>query len=196
MKRTLALLFLLAAIPAQAQHLEVSGLGGYTTGSDIDKKTLGIQELKLKGSFTFGADIAYLFNPHVGVDVLWAHQQTAIRIGTSAGSADLFSMTAAQLHANVVYQPAGETGKLRPFLLAGLGVTNLSAQDMQGEMKFSWGVGAGLKWFPKAGLGARVHARYNPTRLNDAGGDYCDPFGFCQDKLSQFELLGGFIIRF
>jgi len=33
--------------------------------------------------------------------------------------------------------------------------------------------------------------------LNDEGsGDFCDPFGFCQSWLNQFELGGGLSFRF
>jgi hypothetical protein len=43
----------------------------------------------------------------------------------------------------------------------------------------------------------KFQAKYNPTRLNgDAEGSFCDPFGFCQSTLSQFELGGGFVFGF
>jgi len=32
--------------------------------------------------------------------------------------------------------------------------------------------------------------------LNDASSDFCDPFGFCQGSLKQFEILGGVVLRF
>ena len=36
------------------------------------------------------------------------------------------------------------------------------------------------------------------ARLGDGDADasFCDPFGFCQDWLHQFELTGGFLLRF
>ena len=34
------------------------------------------------------------------------------------------------------------------------------------------------------------------TYLNDASSDVCDPFGFCQDWLHQFELTAGVVVRF
>jgi hypothetical protein len=45
-------------------------------------------------------------------------------------------------------------------------------------------------------IGARLQAKYTPTDLNDKGSDFCDPFGFCQDWLHQFELTGGVVVRF
>ena len=41
---------------------------------------------------------------------------------------------------------------------------------------------------PRKKTGVTLHVSYNPTRLNDANSDYCDPFGFCQDSLKQFVL--------
>jgi hypothetical protein len=56
-------------------------------------------------------------------------------------------------------------------------------------------VGAGLKWLPSKRLGARLQARYVPTYLHDASSDFCDPFGFGQDWLHQFELTAGVVVR-
>jgi hypothetical protein len=41
-----------------------------------------------------------------------------------------------------------------------------------------------------------LQAKYAPTYLNDSGSDFCDPFGFCQSWLSQFELAAGVLFRF
>jgi len=35
-----------------------------------------------------------------------------------------------------------------------------------------------------------------PTMLNDESSDFCDPFGFCQGSLNQFEMTGGLVLRF
>jgi opacity protein-like surface antigen len=95
-----------------------------------------------------------------------------------------------------VYQLGSDGAGFRPFLTAGLGATRFSASDLESETKLSWALGAGLKWFRSARLGARLHARYNPTHLNDDSSDFCDPFGFCQGWLQQFEVMGGVVMRF
>jgi opacity protein-like surface antigen len=189
-------LVLLAAAPAFAQRNEISGLAGYTTPGHIDEKAVGITELETKGSFTWGATAGHFFSDHVGVEVSWTRQQSGLVIGTSAGTAELFDMKLDLLHGSFVYQLGGAQSRWRPFFLAGLGATFLDAEDLEGETKLSWAVGAGLKWFPSAKLGARLQARYAPTRLNDTSSTFCDPFGFCQGSLHQFELLGGVVLRF
>jgi hypothetical protein len=34
------------------------------------------------------------------------------------------------------------------------------------------------------------------NRLNESSSNMCDPFGFCQESLQQFEFAGGLVLRF
>jgi len=196
MKRLAALLCLLLPAPAFAQRNEIALLGGYTTAGDIDMKAVGIQALEVKGSFTWGVEAGRFFSDHIGLEASWSQQQSALRIGTAGGSADLFDMKLRLLHGSFVYRFGGTDAALRPFVLAGLGATFLSATDLESETKLSWAAGAGLAWLPSRRLGARLQARYAPTVLGDSSSDVCDPFGFCQGTLHQFELMGGLVLRF
>jgi len=196
MKRLAALLCLLLPAPAFAQRNEIALLGGYTTAGDIDMKAVGIQALEVKGSFTWGVEAGRFFSDHIGLEASWSQQQSALRIGTAGGSADLFDMKLRLLHGSFVYRFGGTDAALRPFVLAGLGATFLSATDLESETKLSWAAGAGLAWLPSRRLGARLQARYAPTVLDDSSSDVCDPFGFCQGTLHQFELMGGLVLRF
>jgi opacity protein-like surface antigen len=198
MRPWLTLALALVASPAFAQqHTELSLLAGWTSSSDIEQKARGIEGLELESGFTTWVFTAgRFFSPRLGVEVSFAEQDTEIVIATSAGSADLFDVTLQQVHANFVYAFAREGGTLTPFVFAGLGAAFLDASETDAETKFAWGLGAGLKWFPGSTFGARVQARYVPTRLDDAASDICDPFGFCQGSFQQFELTGGISIRF
>jgi len=196
MKRLAALLCLLLPAPAFAQRNEIALLGGYTTAGDIDMKAVGIQALEVKGSFTWGVEAGRFFSDHIGLEASWSQQQSALRIGTAGGSADLFDMKLRLLQGSFVYRFGGTDAALRPFVLAGLGATFLSATDLESETKLSWAAGAGLAWLPSRRLGARLQARYAPTVLGDSSSDVCDPFGFCQGTLHQFELMGGLVLRF
>jgi opacity protein-like surface antigen len=186
----------LCATPALAQRNEIGLLGGYTTSANIEKKTRGIETLKVDHGFTWGAELGRSLSDHFGVEVSWARQQTAMVIGTSAGSADLFDMKLDALQGNLLYRPGPPNARLESFLVAGFGATFLSAEGLDSETKFSWSVGGGVKWFPRKRVGARIEARYAPTVLGDSSSDVCDPFGFCQGELHQIELLGGVVLRF
>lgn len=196
MKRLMALAFLLIAPSAWAQKTELALLGGWTSSTDIENKAARIQELKLASGLTLGGALTRFFSPHLGAEVSFVQHLSAIRLTTATGEADLLDVGVGRLQGSVVYQFGMEGARVRPFLFGGLGATFLSSAYLEGETKLGWSMGAGLRWFPREQTGVRLHVRYNPTRLNDANSDYCDPFGFCQDSLKQFELLGGLVLRF
>lgn len=196
MKPLLAVALLLAAPSAWAQRTEVTLLAGYTTAGGIENKAPTVQELEIAGAFTWGLAAGHFFTPKLGVEASWSRQESALSLATSAGEAELFDLHVDQLHGSLAWQLGSEGARVRPFLLAGLGATIFSAQDLASETKFAWAVGAGLKWFPSRKVGARLQVRYNPTFLNDSSSDFCDPFGFCQGWLHQLELTGGLSVRF
>ena len=196
MRCLLVTVVLLLAAPAFAQQNEVALLAGYTTAGGIDMKARGIETLEIAGSFTWGLAATHFFSRHLGAEVSWTRQDGSMRLATADGSADLFDVDMRLLHGSVVYRFGAEDARFEPFVLAGLGAAFLSAPDLDGETKLAWNVGAGVRWWLAERMGARVQARYVPTRLNDSSSEFCDPFGFCQGTLHQFELLGGVVFRF
>ena len=181
----------------QAQSWEVSGLVGYTPSAAIDRRARELNQLDIDGGFTWGVQAARFFTTRWGGEVLWSQQSSALRIGTAAGATDLFTMTAGQLHGNIVYRFGAADARLQPFAFAGLGATFFRADDVPSETKLSLGVGGGLEYFWLGSIGVRGQFRYKPTMLDDASsGDFCDPFGFCQDTLQQVEFAAGAVVRF
>lgn len=201
MSRVLAFVAAMALIgssaPAQAQSWEVSGLAAFTPSAGLDNQAPELSELNIAGGFTWGIQGARLFGPRWGAELLWTQQASALRLETDDGSADLFTMTIAHLHGEVVYHLGVADAKLRPFVFGGLGATFFRADDLESDTKFSFGLGAGVKYFRWETIGIRAHFRYKPTIMNDEdAGRFCDPFGFCQGTLSQVEFAGGAIVRF
>jgi hypothetical protein len=188
---------LVAPSYARAQSWEVSGLAGFTPSVSLDKQASELSEVKIAGGFTWGIQGARLFGPRWAAEVLWTQQESALRVGTDAGTADLFTMTIGQLHGDVVYHFASTGTRLRPFVFGGVGATFFRADELDSETKLSFGLGGGIKYFRWDTVGFRAHVRYKPTMLNDTdAADFCDPFGFCQGGLSQLEFAGGVTIRF
>lgn len=196
MKRLLPFALILSAVPAFSQGLEVSASSGYTTAGGLEPKAAGVTDLKLKDAFTWGASASFFFSPRFGVEGSWARQESALEIGTAAGSAEMFDVHVDQLLGSFVFQLGNAESALRPFLSAGAGAALFSAPNLDGETKLAFNLGAGLKWLPSRRFGARFQARYTPAYLHDASSDFCDPFGFCKDWLHQFELTGGVVVRF
>ena len=196
MKRLLAFLVLLAAAPAFPQGLELAALGGHTTPGGLSHDARTVDDLRLRGSVTWGASVGFFFSPRLGVEASWARHKSGLELTTAEASAVLFDVTIDRLDGSFVYQFGGADSKWRPSLSAGAGAAIFGATDITSETKFALNVGAGLKWLPSKRIGARLSARYTPTYLDDASSDVCDPFGFCQDWLHQFELTAGVVVRF
>jgi opacity protein-like surface antigen len=194
---TALLTVLISWAPASAQSWEVSGLAAYTPSAGIDNQAPELTGLDAGGGFTYGIQAGRLLTPRWGGEVLWTRQASALKIATNAGSAELFSMTVRQLHGDVVYHLGAPDARLRPFVFGGLGATFFSADHLESETKFSFGLGAGVKYFRWNAVGLRAHFRYKPTMMSDEdAADFCDPFGFCQGTLQQVEFMGGAVIRF
>ena len=196
MRPLLTLLASLCAVPAFPQGFELTPLGGYTTPGALQHDSRRVEDLKLAGSFTWGASMGYYFSTHLGVEASWARVGSGVELSTAVATQEMFDVTIDQLQGSFVYQLASAESRWRPFLVAGAGVALFNSADIESESKLSFNVGAGLKWLPWKRFGARFQARYTPTFLNDGGSDFCDPFGFCQDWLHQFELTAGVVVRF
>ena len=170
---------------------------GYTPSSALERRAPELNHLDVSGGFTWGLQAARFFTPRWGAEVLWMRQSSALRIGTTAGSADLFTITAGQLQGNVVYRFSSADARLQPFVFAGLGATFFRADDVPSETKLALCFGGGVKYFFSDYVGVRGHVRYKPTVLNDtSAGNFCDPFSFCQGTLQQVEFAVGGVVRF
>ena len=192
----MTVLALLVAAPAFSQGLEVAAFAGYTTPGGLEHDARTVEDLKLKGSFTWGTSVGFFFSPRLGVEVSWARQHSGVELTAAQTSAEMFDVTVDQVQGSVVYQLGSADSHWRPFACAGAGAAIFGSTDIEGETKLTFNVGAGLKWLPSKRVGARLQARYTPTYLHDSASSLCDPFGFCQDWLHQFELTGGVVVRF
>jgi opacity protein-like surface antigen len=200
MTRVAALAIIVSAFacaPAAAQTWEAAALGGYTPSVALERNAIQVSEVDIAGGFTWGFQVARFFSAHWGAEVSWARQESALEVVTPSGTAELFSMSAAELHGNLVYRFGAADARVQPYLSGGLGATIFRADDIPTETKLSLGFGVGVDYFPWQSVGVRGQFRYKPTMLNDeSAGDFCDPFGFCQDRLQQIELMAGVVLRF
>jgi opacity protein-like surface antigen len=196
MKRLLTCLALLSAAPAFSQGFEAAALAGYTTPGGLEHDSRTVEDLKLAGSSTWGASAGFFFSPRFGVEASWVRVGSGVELSESGATQEMFDVTIDQLQGSFVYQFGAADSRWRPYVCAGAGAALFSSTDIESETKLAFNAGAGLKWLPSRRIGARLQARYTPTWLNDASSDFCDPFGFCQGWLHQFELTGGVVFRF
>jgi opacity protein-like surface antigen len=191
-----ACVILAAAVPAHAQSIEVSGLFGYTTASEIARVADDVDELSFAGSFTWGAGVTYFLTERLAVEGLFMQQPTAVRLTSGEVSTNVMDLTINQVLANVVFRPAVSIASLQPFIFGGAGVSTLTARGFESESKFAWTIGGGVKWMPATNVGTRMHVRYKMTNLGDEDRAPCEPFGFCEDALPQIEIAAGVVFRF
>jgi hypothetical protein len=192
----LTLVGVMSAAPAFSQDFEVTALVGYTTPASLEHDARTVEDLKLEGSFTWGASAAVFVLPRLGLEASWARLGSGVVLSTPEASQEMFDLSIDYVQGSLVYQRGDDASRFRPFLTAGAGVAVFSATDFERDAKLSFNFGGGLKWQASNRLGARLQGRYLPTLLNEEGAEFCDPFGFCQQWLQQFELTGGVVFRF
>ena len=185
-----------AVCSARAQTIEVTPYLGYTTSGTLEQTAPEIDELRVTGGFTWGAQFDYFLSSNLGLEASWIQQETALQVSTARGRARLFDIDAGPLHGGLVYHFGNEGATLRPFVLGSAGATFFRASNVPSETKFSWAVGGGVKAYFGERFGVRVQARFSPTRLNASSDEFCGPFGFCADNLNQAEIGAGFVCRF
>ena len=184
---------LLASAAAQAQQVEIAPLVGYSTSEAIDRTAPGVDDLRIDRAITWGAQAAYFVTANLGFEALWMRQSTHVSMSSGNVRADVFAMRSTRVHGSLVYQFGEARAAVKPFVFGGFGGNFLSSSDFDTEAKTAWTAGGGLKWFVREHMGVRAQARYN---LTDAGGGFCNPFGFCRGSLSHLEISGGAAFRF
>jgi len=112
----LAILFLPSS--ARAQRFEITPFFGYTTPGDIERTAFAVSELEIAGSFTWGGQFDYFFNPRIAIEVSWAQQETGLKLTTLSGTASPFNIDAGQLHGNFIYQFGAADAEVCPYVLA------------------------------------------------------------------------------
>jgi opacity protein-like surface antigen len=202
-----AIIFLaLCSCSASAQtRFEIQPFVGYKFGggTDVGPNTLGLSHIDIDSSIAYGVTATYNPSEHTGVEFLWNHQPTNASGALVGGGTYPIKIGATldQFHGNFLYSFAGHESKVEPFVLFGLGATDMHG-DGSSTTKFSWAVGGGLKYFVSRHVGFRVQARYVPTYLySTSGGVWCNWWGYCwvvpnDHFLNQGDVTGGVILRF
>lgn len=200
-----ALLAVLAvAGDVQAQRVELQPFVGarFGGGFSVDNPDLGPDtlDINIASGFTWGGTVGFDVTDRVQVEFMYSRQESTLSFKDGP---DLFDASLAQYHGNVLIHFMARDARVRPYILFGLGATNLDPdqEGLEGATKFSFGVGGGLKLFIRNNVGARVQLRLTPTYVSDETALFCDAFGFCYlvevaDYLYQGEFTAGVTFRF
>jgi opacity protein-like surface antigen len=195
-----SLVLTLSATSAQGQSAtwELSAVAGYVFPVELERQADEVDATRIGGGVTWSFQAARFFTQNLAAEVSWTDQpSSAYEVEVGGVTSEFFAMSIGHLDGSVVYEFGAADARLRPFVFGGLGATFFRARDIPTETKLSAGLGAGAKLFPWPNIGLRAQIRYRPIWMNDEDSlTFCDPFGFCQSTLRQFEFAGGVTFRF
>jgi Outer membrane protein beta-barrel domain len=212
-----ALIVLVAAAPAFAQpRVELSGIIGWTfsdgvTGQAVPALDGNIyDELDVADSFSWGFGIGVLTSDNVEVGFMYGRQESRLD-AKGTNTVEIGDMAVSTYHGYFAYNFGPADSPVRPYVLGGLGATTYGSVpfdvggrvgETEGNTQFSTTWGAGVKFVPSRGIGARAGIQWTPTYIkSDAAGWWCDPFWGCYvvgdaQYSNQFSFNGGVIVRF
>jgi hypothetical protein len=165
-----------AAVPAQAQTVEVAPFGGYRFGGGFYEIVTGTS-VDVDGAPSYGALLNVRIEEDLFVEGLFTHQQARFTLPAS--------LDATQTHWRVDvdhYQVGGlrelMPGRMRPFLTGAVGLTRYASQG-DNEFRFTLSAGGGVKLFATERLALRLDGRGYATFVNgDTDILFCAP-GVC-----------------
>jgi len=202
---TVLFLGMVSAAPANAEDastpptkFSVGAFIGYRGGGQGTDTNTGAH-YQLAPAQTYGLVADFLVGPYTEVELLWSQQNTRVQ-QTSPVNAQLFDVNVGyyQIGASYLFTSEG----IQPFMVATLGATYLSPQQSgyQNEIKFSFGVGGGVKVPIGRHFGLRLEARAYGTVLDNNSSAVCTN-GSCIIHVSgslmwQYEANAGVYIAF
>ena len=172
----------IAAATASAQNVEITAFVGGQTNGGLDLSTTAFQRIDVQNGINYGLGAGYLLGEHAGVEFLWNYNNANTVAEPRAGGSNvkLFTLDTNQYFANFLFHSSPREQKLRPFVMAGLGATNLhvASSGISSITRFAFTLGAGAKYNFNRRLGVRLQAKWSPTYITTtAGGFWCDRLG-------------------
>lgn len=182
---------------AHALDYEITPIVGWRTSSSLEEESTGAT-INLKETGSFGIILSMKQKSDTHYDFLFSRQNTELQSSASPENTTSLRFDYYHLGGTVFY----DHENLHPFVTGGLGATHISpANDIfSSETKFSFSIGAGLKFPLTQNMGLRLEARGYGTAV-DGGGSILCANGACVAKFKgslfmQFEASAGLSIAF
>jgi opacity protein-like surface antigen len=205
----LAIVWLIVAAPtAWAQRgIEVTPFIGGQINGGLDLSTPLYNRIDVQNGLNFGVGVGYLIGNYGSVEFMWNHNQAETVAQSVGGGADrkVFNLNTNQYLGAYLLHFKDRESRLRPFILLGLGVSNLGPdrRNVNSITRFAWAFGGGAKYNLSKHLGVRVQAKWSPTYIGSTTeGFWCDPFwAGCwaigkSNFLQEFDASAGLTFRF
>jgi len=199
--------FPIALATAPAQKAELTAFIGGQTNSGLDLSTTRFQRIDVQNGINYGLEAGYLLSERTGIEFLWNYNKadTVAEPRVGGPNKTVFTLDTNQYFGNFLFHFSPREAKTRPFVLVGLGATNLHAarSNVSSITRFAWALGAGAKYNFSRRWGVRLQAKWSPTYITTTtGGFWCDPFwGGCwvvgnSHFLHEFDVSAGLTLRF
>ncbi|MCP4658607.1 MAG: porin family protein [bacterium] len=176
----LLLIIMLSPTVTQAQDIELAAFAGFRFSSDLeggyDWEYDEFVDYDVDNGPSYGLTVSFPLSKHFLLELLWSRQNTDLtEQGTLFG--DQFRVGDIDIdyyHVGVVYQWRLE--KIRPFVLASIGATELSPDPagLHSDTYFSTGWGGGVKFLVSEHFGVQLEGRLFATFLDDYDNDDWD----------------------
>jgi outer membrane protein with beta-barrel domain len=205
--RPLLLALVALAAPAAARgQVEITALGGFRFGGDVDTTVPGSAATKARyevaDSGSFGIHVGYAVGDGE-IELSYARQNSKLQTSDLFAGVPVFDLALEtwQLGGNVLF---GEPdARLQPFVGLAAGLTRLlpGPSALSDETRFVGSCSGGAKLWLGRRVGLRFEARGLFTLLDSNSRTFCTN-GFCtilygnSQVISQGEVRGGLILRF
>jgi len=199
---TILLIFTVSSTFAQLkrQQFEITPFAGYLFTSNL--QTLD-GELKIDNSFDYGVALDIRLSDDLLIELLYNRMDTEVSLRKEYYNTTdyLFDMSVEYFQGGV--QVETETGQFRPFAAFTIGATYFNPKDYsyQGDWKFSFTAGGGIKYYFTDNLGVRLQWRFLvPIYFSSAAifcnNGYCGIFISGGTYLLQYDLTAGLVFSF
>jgi hypothetical protein len=206
-KRVLIILALIAILSTTsfAQRKELMAFAGYRTGGSFNVTSTDFLTFEIEDGFNFGLALGLMISPEMEVEFMWSQtnsQLSGYLISPILEKEAVFDIHTSQFHVNFLFLFPQGNKRFVPYFLMGLGLTLADPKgEVNGETRFSYSLGGGIKAMVNERMGLRFQAKWNPTYINTSSELWVDYWGFVyaipvSQYMSQGEFTGGIFFRF
>jgi hypothetical protein len=181
----LALCMIIGATTALGQNIELTGFFGGQMNGGLDLSTAFFRRLDVQNGKTYGLAAGFLRGDHYGAEFMWAYNKADTVAQPKGGGPDVkvFTLDTNQYIGNFLIHFTRREKAVRPFVLLGVGATNLHAAraGVDSSTRLVGDLGGGVKYNFSRHLGLRLQAKWSPAFLaTTKAGYWCDPvWGGC-----------------
>jgi opacity protein-like surface antigen len=177
-----------------------------TTSFGIDSEETEYTRIRFSKGIAYGLSVGFQLSEYLSLEAGWSRHSPDVHgmiptDGTPTYEM-LFQASEDQLQANLMIWAGYKIGPVKPYFLAGLGLTKINpGGDITGVSRISWSLGTGFETPISDRFLIRVQGKFVPIyiKLTDelltewVGGFEASP---SRNSMTQWELTAGLVVRF